>query len=114
MRKLVPVCYNTLVLIHVWWVEIVLKREKVYKYFDSDYPKVFYSAFTSLNKRGISQSNNFLVEKCKTSLKKSVVMHLEQLLIPNFYLTLNKKIVVFKYIKFKKFLSQLSYSKYVF
>ena len=54
MRKLVPVCYNTLVLIHVWWVEIVLKREKVYKYFDSDYPKVFCSAFTSLNKRGIS------------------------------------------------------------
>ena len=41
-------------------------------------------------------------------------MHLEQLLIPNFYLTLIKKIVVFKYIKFKKFLSQLSYSKYVF
>ena len=56
---------NNLVLFYLWWIEFVLKAEKVYKCFLQDCLKTFLLVFTSLKMHWNSKNEQFLVKKVK-------------------------------------------------
>ena len=56
---------NNLVLFYLWWIEFMLKAEKVYKCFLQDCLKTFLLVFTSLKMHWNSKNEQFLVKKVK-------------------------------------------------
>ena len=59
---------NNLVTFHLWSRKIVLDRGKLYKSFVQDCLKIFLLVFTSLKMQENSKTDQFLIEKSKSSL----------------------------------------------
>ena len=58
---------NNLISLHFWWSEIVLKSEKVYKFFVQDCLKNFLLVFICLKMSWNPKNYQFSVEKSKIS-----------------------------------------------
>ena len=86
---------NNLVPFHLWWSQIALESEKVWKCFVQDCLKIFLIVFICLEMLWNPKNDQFLVEK-KSLFINTALLLLEQRLVPNSYLTLKFKIVFFE------------------
>ena len=86
---------NNLVPFQLWWSQIALESEKVWKRFVQDCLKIFLIVFICLEMLWNPKNDQFFVEK-KSLFINTALLPLEQRLVPNSYLTLKFKIVFFE------------------